>query len=128
MTDKSDNDNPQNMSADDFFGHDDSQNTTATAEKAESMGELTNQLNEALANSGLSNISGGNIVMQLVINFLPLPYASKRRLQEKMNRGESLSPLDIITGGSSIFSIIKTVIFMIIFAAIAIYMSQQGLT
>lgn len=128
MTEKPDNDNPQNMSADDFFGKDNSKNTTSATDKPESMGELTNQLNEALANSGLSNISGGNIVMQLIINILPLPYSSKRRLQEKMNRGESLSPLDIITGGSSIFSIIKTVIFMIIFAAIAIYMRQQGLT
>jgi hypothetical protein len=112
------NDNDiQNMSADDFFKGNEPQPTPSFNPE-----DLAEQLKQ---NIGTPN--GMMMIAQMILPMLPLPYRYKRNLTDKINSGQQITIVDILFGGISAGRVIRSVIGIIIFIAIAIFMSSRGL-
>jgi len=118
-------DSPQNMSADEFFGVTDAEKAKAeNNQRIQQMSGIVDDLNESLHNAGI-NMNTQNIFVQFIIQILPLPYSRKRYLQDKARRGETITITDVILGNNTIFSIIRTIVFLIVFAAMIFFFSQR---
>jgi len=115
-------DNPQNMSADEFFNGNESDKNT---KQPSQVGEMMDDLNENLENMGI-NIDTQNVLVQLAVNVLPLPYSRKRYLQMKVRRGETVTLRDIVFGQLTVTRVIRSVIGFGIFIVVLIVMSRFG--
>ncbi len=118
MNEQPETNNAQNTSPDDFFkGHEPQQSSPNFSGE-----DIVDQLKQ---NIGTPN--GLAMIAQIVIPMLPLPYRYKRNITNKINSGQPITIWDIVFGGLSVGRIVRSVIGVIIFIAIAIFLSSRGL-
>jgi len=119
MNEQSENKNAQNISPDDFFkGNEPQQSSTSFSGE-----DIVDQLKQ-----NIGTPSGMAMIAQIVIPMLPLPYRYKRNITNKINSGQPITIWDILFGGLSVGRVIRSAIGVIIFMAIAIFLSSRGLT
>ncbi|GEM_PF-2794918 len=118
-----DNDSPQNMSADEFFGTEKDKAVAENNQRIQQMGGLVDELNESLHKAGL-NINTKNMIVHVALAILPLSYHRKRYIQDKARRGETITITDVLFGDMSLGRIIRFGLGVLGFIVIAILSSR----
>ena len=120
MTKQPDDQSPQNVSAEDFFGDNQPANLPDTIGE-----DIAGQLKHGLKQAGQQ--AGTNFIIETIVNILPLPYAHKRNITRKINSGQPVTIWDVVFGGFSIGRVIRFIFSIVVFLVIAYVFASRGL-
>lgn len=115
----------QDMSADDFFGG----NKTPNQPMSHHTGipeaqDIGNMIKDQLKQSAVH--SGKYMVIDALLNFLPISEYRQREIARRIANGESINPLEIIFGRMSIGRVIGWVISGVILIFVLIQLNNAG--